>query len=214
MIYFEDTLNLEPASPTTMDKLVDYAQEEIVPACADAGVRILAAWYSHTEWFGQVRHVYEFEDFASFGKHWDRLKNDSRWIEIEKKLDEMAPQRKFNLLEDLNGIPAAVTQKAIEDSAENPLGKYSLAILHVVPGMLEQFRVSLAQSDGAFPIVASWTPVTGNKNVFIDVWKGAIAQEAYAPANEEMKAFFENLRPTAPREKVINVFTLPYSTLK
>lgn len=214
MIYFEETLNLEPASPVTMDKLVDYAENEIVTACADAGTRIFAAWYSHTEWFGQVRHVYQFEDLASFAKHWDRLEHEPRWVEIEKNLDQMAPQRTFNLLEDLNGIPAEVTQKAVEDSAENPLGKYSLAILHVVPGMLGEFKASLAQSDGALPIVASWRPVTGNRNVFIDVWKGAIGQEGYAPANDAMKAFFENLRPAAPREKVINVYTLPYSALK
>lgn len=214
MFYLEETLNLEPAAPVTMDKLVEYAQKEIVPAVESDGFRIFAAWYSNAEWFGQVRHVYEFEDFASIGKHWNDRKTDERWIDIEKNLSEMAPQRRFNILEDLNGIPAAVTQKAIEDSQKNPLGKYSLAILHVVPGMLDQFKAGLAASDGTMPIVASWTPVTGNRNVFIDVWKGTIAQDAYAPAADEMKEFFANLRPGAPREKVVNYSTLPYSTLK
>lgn len=217
MIYLEETLNLEPAAPVTMDKLVEYAEANLVPACADAGVRIFGAWYSHVEWFGQVRHLFEFDDMASFAKHWDRLKSDPDWIEIDKKMNEMAPQRTFNLLEDLNGIPREVTEKAIADSAENPLGMYFLAILHVVPGTLGEFKESLSAvtSDGPMPIIASLTPVTGNRNVFIDVWKGGDPQRRpYAPADDAMKPFFENLRINAPREKVIYVYTLPYSALK
>ncbi len=214
MIYFEETLNLEPAAPLTMDKLVQYAQQELVPACRDYGIRILAAWYSHTEWFGQIRHVYEFENFAAFGEHWNNLKSDPRWIEIEKFMDDIAPQRSFNLLEDLGPIPAEVTEKVVQETAEKPLGVYSLAILHVVPGMMEQIKTGLAESAGNLPIVARCRPVSGNKNVFIDVWKGPIGQEHYKPAEESSKSFFEPLRIVAPREKVISVYALPYSALR
>jgi hypothetical protein len=65
-----------------------------------------------------------------------------------------------------------------------------------------------------FPIIASWRAVAGNPNEVIDLWKGALGQEPYQAANERMKAFFRPLRDMAPRERLVNLYSVPYSPLR
>ena len=48
----------------------------------------------------------------------------------------------------------------------------------------------------------------------VDVWTGAVGQEAYGPANEGMKAFFQGLRQFAPQERIKIVRPLPHSPLQ
>ena len=73
----------------------------------------------------------------------------------------------------------------------------------------------LEAAAAALPIVAAWTPVAGNPNQVIDVWKGALGQERYQPADENMeRGFFAPLREIAPRERMVNLYPLPYSPLR
>ena len=44
--------------------------------------------------------------------------------------------------------------------------------------------------------------------------KGSLGQEGYAPTTDRMDAFFEPLRKIAPRERLVNVYPLPYSPLR
>jgi len=64
------------------------------------------------------------------------------------------------------------------------------------------------------PIVASWRPVAFKRNQVIDLWKGPVRQSSYQPADDWSRQFFRMLRPIAPHEYVIPIFTLPYSPLR
>jgi hypothetical protein len=47
-----------------------------------------------------------------------------------------------------------------------------------------------------------------------DVWKGALRQSGYQPADEGTKQFFRGVRELAPRERLLIVYPLPYSPLR
>ena len=91
---------------------------------------------------------------------------------------------------------------------------YSLAVLEVAPGKLAEFVAMLDAVKQMLPIVASWRAVAGNPNEVFDLWKGALGQDPYSPADERSKAFFRPLREMAPRERLVNLYSLPYSRLR
>jgi hypothetical protein len=214
MIYLEETLNLSPASPETLDQLIDFAREKLLPLCERLGSRPIAAWYSDVEFFCQVTHVFEFDDLAAF----DRFRTDSRedreWGDLTVRLDELAPERRTRLLEPLGPVRPEILHEAIALSGESPLGAYSIAMLEVAPGKMPDFIAGLEVTAGSLPIIASWRPVTGKNNEVIDVWKNALRQEGYQPADDMMKEFFRQLRMIAPKERLVPVYTLPYSKLR
>ncbi|MBW1709990.1 MAG: NIPSNAP family protein [Deltaproteobacteria bacterium] len=214
MIYFEETLSLEPASPETLDSLVDFAQERLAPALDRLGARLVAAWYSDVELFCQVTQILEFDSLASFEDFRIKAGQDEEWTEIKMRLEELAPQQRTRLLEPLGPIPSETLHEAIKQSQESPLGAYSLAVLEVAPGRMPQFVAGLEQAGGMLPIVASWRPVTGKQHEVIDVWKEALRGDGYQPADDFSKQFFRGLRETAPRERLTPVYTLPYSPLR
>ena len=53
MIYLEEKFNLIPASPVTLEEFVNFAQEQLVPICERLGARLIAGWYTNSEWFSQ-----------------------------------------------------------------------------------------------------------------------------------------------------------------
>ncbi len=55
MIYLEETYDLVPASPTTLDELVALSEERLVKDYGDHGARLVAAWFSDTFQFHRVR---------------------------------------------------------------------------------------------------------------------------------------------------------------
>ena len=214
MIYLEETLNLVPASPATLDTFVGFAQEKFVPVCQRLGCRLVIAWYNNLEWFCQVRHVLEFDDLEALKAFRIGASQDSAWGEYTARLEEIAPVRSSRLLEPLAPIWPEILQQAAAESQETPLGAYSLAILEVAPNQWNEFVAGLSQPPTGFPIISSWRPISGSPNEVIDVWKGGLFLTGYAPANDDMRQFFLNLRVRAPKERVIPVFALPYSQLR
>src|SRR3990172_6956417 len=134
MIYLEETFNLTPASPETMDTFVDFAQEQLVLGYGRLGARLVAAWYSDADVFAQVMHVLEFDDLAALGSFRTRAAADAVWAACESRLEELAPIRRARLMEALGSIPPETLGAAAAASQKSPLGVYTLAILDVAPG--------------------------------------------------------------------------------
>jgi hypothetical protein len=213
MIYLEETLNLAPASPEALDNFVGFAQERLVPAWQRLGARLVLAWYSDIDWFCQVTQVLEFDDLGAFEAFRAKASQDPEWAEYEARLAEMAVEQGSRLLEPLGPVPPETLHVAIARSQESPVGAYSLAVLQVLPGRMSEFISGLEVSAEALPIVASWRAIVGKQNQVIDLWKGALRQSGYQPADEGTRQFFRPLREIAPRETLRPVFPLPYSPL-
>ena len=214
MIYLKETLNLAPASPETRDEFIAFAASDLLPAYDRLGARLVGAWFAHSEWYGQVTQVLEFESLRAFEASRTAARADSEWQECERRIERFAPERSAALLEPLGQIPTSALDEAIQASREKPLEYYSLAVLEVAPGKMPDFVATLEAVKAMFPIVASWRAVAGNPNEVLDLWKGALGREPYAAADERSKAFFRPLREMAPRERLVNLASLPYSPLR
>ena len=214
MIYLEETFNLMPASPETMDSFVDFAQEKLVPCYERLRGHLVAAWYSDAEVFAQVIQVLEFDDLAALGAFRAATAGDEGWMECERRIEELAPVRRSRLMEALGPIAPETLRGAAAESQKSPVGSYSLAILEVMPGKMPQFIAALEAPAKALPIVASWRTIVGKQNQVTDVWKGALRQSGYQPADEGTKQFFRGVRELAPRERLVIVYPLPYSPLR
>ena len=214
MIYLRETLNLAPASPETRDEFIAFGQSDLLPSYERLGARLVGAWFSHVEWYGQVTQVLEFDDLRGFEAFRSRAREDAGWQNCEQRFEHFAPQRSSQLLEPLGPVPPQALHDAIRASAEAPLNDYTFAVLEVAPGKMTQFVSTLDAVKDMFPIIASWRGVAGNPNEVVDLWKGALGQEPYSPADERSKAFFKPLREMAPRERLVNLHALPYSPLR
>jgi len=214
MVYLKEALNLTPASPETRDDFIAFAQGDLLPLYERFGARLVGAWFSHVEWYGQVTQILEFDDLRSFEAFRSRAREDARWQNCEQRLEHFAPQRSSQLLEPLGPVPPQTLHDAIRASAEAPLKHYTFAVLEVAAGKMSAFVSTLEAAKDMFPIIASWRAVAGNPNEVVDLWKGALGQEQYSPADERSKAFFRPLREMAPRERLVNLHALPYSPLR
>ncbi len=214
MIYLEETFNLVPASPETMDTFVDFAQEKLVPCYERLGGRLVAAWYSDAEVFAQVMQVLEFDDLAALGAFRAKASHDEGWAECGRLIEELAPERRSRLMEPLGPIAPETLRRAAAESRESPVGAYSLAILEVMSGKMPQFISALEASAKPLPIVASWRTIVGKQSEVTDVWKGALRQSGYQPADEGTRQFFRGVRALAPRERLVVAYPLPYSPLR
>jgi len=213
MIYLEETFDLEPASPETCDRFVEFAQDSLLPAYQRLGARLAAAWTCDSERFGQVKQVLEFDDLGALGAFRHEASNDESWVACAATIEDLAPVRNSRLMESLGPIPPETTHAAAAESQSSPVGAYSLAILRVNPGMMSEFTKMLETVAGTLPIVAAWRTIAGRSDEVTDVWKGAMGQGGYQPATEALKPFFRNLREIAPDERLLNVYPLPYSPL-
>ena len=214
MIYLEETLNITPATPETLDSFIKAAQDLLVPACESLGVRLVVAWFSTYEWFRQVTHVFEFADMGALKNFRIKANQDKVWGEYTAELEKFAPERRTRLLEPIGAVLPEALNKAIAESQKKALKVYSLATLEVTPNKMTEFVEFVKILSKNAPIVASWRPIAGNPNEVNDLWKGAIAAKDYQPAVEGMKEWFRELRELAPKERLVQIFPLPYSELK
>ena len=219
MIYLEEKFNLIPASPETLENFVNFAQEQLVPICEHLGARLVAAWYSYTEWFCQVTQIMEFNDMEALKIFRIKASQDSAWGEFAARLEEFAPERRSRLLEPLGPVQPKILHKAIKRSQKKPLKVYLLATLEVAPNRMPEFLTGLELGMKAFPIIASWRPIGGSPNEVIDLWKSNKQildsfTKGYEPPNDLSKQFFKEVRKNAPKEHAELVFTLPYAQLR
>ncbi len=217
MIYLEQTLNITPASPDIRDEYIKVAQELLVPACKRLGARLVAAWYTNYEWVFQTNQIFEFDDIESLKNFRINASQDREWGEYVAQLEVFSPERRTRLLEPVGAVPPEVLHKAIEESQKTPLKAYSMAILQVNPGKMPDFLAGLAAGYKRFPIIASWRPIAGSPNEVIDLWKGDVlfstAAMGYRPYSP-MDQWVRQLRENAPKERIVPLYTLPYSPLK
>ena len=214
MLYLEETLNLVPASPETLDAFSEFAAGKLVPLCHRLGCSLFVVWYNDLEWFCQVHHLLEFDSLGALQGFRRAASRDTDWGEYAAYLEEVAPVRRSRLLEPLAPVWPQVLHRAAEESLQTPQRAYTMAVLEVAPNQWDAFVAGLSQPPPGLPIVASLRPVSGSPNQVIDVWKGALRMEGYRPADDTTRQFFRNLRPRAPKERLEPVFTLPYSELR
>jgi hypothetical protein len=211
MIYLEQRFDLHPASPETLDHFIDFAQAQLVPAQEKAGARLAGAFRSHNQWYCQVVQLLQFPDLAAHGAFHEAMKADAA---SAARLEELAPKRRTQLFEAAGPVPAEALDAAIDASADKPEEAYTYAILEVLPGRMEDFLKLLRAAAPRLPIVAALTPVAGNPNQIVDLWKSAMGIDTYEPANPALKSFMDPLREVAPTERMENLFSLPYSPLR
>jgi hypothetical protein len=212
MIYVEDTLNLMPASPETIESFVSLSEEQLVPNSERLGARLVAAWSSNADAFGQVINVWEFDDLGALGAFRANGASDEAWLQCQQQIEELAPGRSARIMEALGPVPAEVLREAGAASQHTQLGVYSMAILQVAPGKMAAFKAGLEASTN-LPIIASWLTIGGRQNEVTDIWKGTVGQGAYEPPDDSTKQFFRGLRTLAPNERIKIVYPLPYSPL-
>ncbi|MFX1425825.1 MAG: hypothetical protein ACFFBE_05180 [Promethearchaeota archaeon] len=217
MIYLEETLNVTPASPDIRDEYIKIALELLVPACERLGARLVCAWNGHYEWVMQTIQIFEFDNIEALKNFRINASQDKEWGEYLAQLEVFAPERRTRLLEPVGAVPSEVLHKAIEDSRESPLKVYSMAILEVNPGKMPDMIAGLSLGYKAMPIIASWRPIAGNPNEIIDLWKGdalfSAEAMAYRPFTKEQQ-WVRDLRKNAPKERIVPLYSLPYSPLK
>ena len=214
MIYLKQSYNLHPATPATRDRFVSAVNEFVLPANARLGARLVGAFFAHEEWFTQVIHVTEFDDFATLGRYRDASSHDGQASEGVAQLENLAPEQHVEFVEPLGAIDVAKLHDAIESSASEPTKTYTFAILDVDAGKMDQFSSMLGAAQDALPIIACWRDVSGNPNRIIDLWKGDTGLSGYRPTDDGQNAFFEPLRRIAPREKMMRLHVMPYSPLQ
>lgn len=215
MIYVKESFNIEPAAPSTRDRLVDVMNERVLPANEKLGLaRLVGGWFAHEEWFSQIIHVTEFDDLAAYGAWRDAASKDGEAAEGAAQLANLAPDRKVEILEPLGPIAEAKLHEAIAASVDEPSGTYTFAILEVTEGKMEQFEALLGAAADRLPIVACWRDVSGNPNRIIDLWKTDTGRPGYKPNDPGQEAFFGPLRQIAPRERMMRLHTMPYSPLR
>ena len=92
-----------------------------------------------------------------------------------------------------------------------------MAILNVNPGRMPEFLEGLSSGYKIIPIIACWRPIAGNPNEVIDLWKDDILWKkentAYSPFTQASQ-WIRDLRDNAIKERIVAVYTLPYSPLK
>ena len=213
MIYLQQTFDLHPASPATRDRFVEHAGQTLLPAWAELGGTLKAAFFSTEEWFFQVAHVTAFEDLAAFDRARAAIEIDPAFAALRQANEELAPTRGDALFESLGVVADEKLDEGIALAADKPAGEYTYAILEVAPGRMEDFKKLLGMGAKNLPILASWRDVAGNPARVVDLWRGNPGQQPFAPNTPAMDAFFTPLREVAPRERMMRLFPMPYSPL-
>ena len=124
MIYLRQIFNLHPASPRTRDSFCAAAVEKFLPALPASGGALVAAWFSHDEWYSQIEHVLAFENLEGFGLFREAASAPSALGEGLGELGNLAFERREELLEDLGPIPTealAVSRRGKQSAASRGL---------------------------------------------------------------------------------------------
>ena len=222
MLYLEEKFNLIPASPVTLEEFVNFAQkQEFAAVCESLGARLIAGWFTNTEWYSQITQIMEFDDMEALKAFRMKASQSSAWGEYMARLEDFAPERRSRLLEPLGPVDPKVLHKAIKRSQRRPFKVYLLATLEVAPNKMPEFITGLEEASMLLPIIASWRPIGGSPNEVIDLWRSNNSlnildefSKGYEPPNEFSKQFFTRLRQLAPKEHAELVFTLPYAQLR
>jgi len=214
MIYVKQSYNLEPAAPSTRDRVVDVVDKYVLPANERHGARLVGAWFAHEEWFSQVIHLTEFDDLAAWQAYRESASTDGDANEGVAQMTNLAPEQRVELLEPFGPVAPERLQQAIAASAEKPVGTYTFAILDVTPSKIDPFHAMLSAFATNFPIIAALRDVSGNPYRVTDLWASDAAGASYSPNNDQQEAFFGPLRQVAPREKCMRLHALPYSPLR
>ena len=219
MIYLEETYSLTPAMPASLDTFVKLSEEKLVPAYQRLGGRLVAAWFSSVELLYQPTQIFEFDDLGAFDAFRTKADVDPELKEILTGLDEMAPKRLTRLLESAAPVFSKTLHEAIAESQKAPLKAYNLAILEVIPAVMDMFLEALQAAAADLPIAASWRPIAGNRCEITDVWKGSLQQSGYQTQEfyNELgltEDWWNQLRVAAPQERLVTVYTLPHSPLQ
>lgn len=213
MIYLRQIFNLHPASPRTRDFFCAVTEEKFLPALPGSGGALVAAWFSHDEWYSQIEHLLAFESLEAFALFRERAASPGVLGEALGALGQLAFERREELVEDLGPIATTALTSAVEDCVAHPVKVFTYAILEVAPGRLADFQALLGMAAGSLPILGCWTDLAGNPDRVIDLWKGDLGGAGFTPSNEITDAFFEPLREIAPRERLVRLHPLPYSPL-
>jgi len=214
MIYVKQSYNIEPAAPSTRDRVIDVVNKYVLPANERHGARLVGAFFAHEDWFSQVIHLTEFDDFAGFQTYREATANDGEAAEGEAQMTNLAPEQRVEFLEPLGPVAPTRLQQAIAASVEKSVGTYTFAILDVTPDKLEQFTTLLDGAAARLPIIAALRNVSGNPTRVTDLWATDTGRPGYAPNDDLQEAFFGPLRQVAPREKMMRLHVLPYSPLR
>ena len=214
MIYVKQSYNLEPAAPSTRDRVVDLANKFILPANERHGARLVAAFFAHEEWYNQVIHLTEFDDFAAYQAYREAAAGDGEANEGIAQMTALAPEQRVEILEPLGPVAPERLQKAIADSVEKAVGVYTFAILDVTPSKIEEFTALVGGAAAALPIIAALRDVSGNPYRVTDLWAADTGAQGYRPNDDQQASFFGPLRQVAPREKMMRLHVLPYSPLR
>jgi hypothetical protein len=214
MIILHESLNLDPASPASVDGLCALAEQELAPAAARLGARLVGAFTCDADWYAQVQHLFEFDDLAAYDGFRSKAAGDEQWQRCIAMLEDLAPQQASQLLEPLGPIPVESLHEAIAASEQKPVQIYSMATLEVLPRAMPEFTKLIGEAAGALPIAGCWTPVVGNRLQVMDLWTTALGRDPYRPAQDGMRSFFNALREVAPKERLVNWTALPYSPLR
>jgi len=193
---------------------IKFAKKYLVPICDDVGARLIAAWSSYSEWFGQVTQIMEFDDIDSLKSFRLNTSQNSDWGEYIVGLEDFAPVRRSRLLEPIESVPPKVLHEAITKSQEKRLKVYGLAILQVTANKMDEMKKGLELSHKSLPIIASWRPVLGSPTEIIDLWATPLLPERYKRASQIEKQFFKTVREMAPMERIVQIYMLPYSPLR
>lgn len=217
MIYLEQTLNITPASPDIRDEYIKIAEELLVPATKRLGARLVAAWNAHYEWVMQITQIFEFDNIEALKNFRINSCQDKKWGEYIAQLEIYSPERRTRLLEPIGAVPPEILHKAIEESQKNPLKAYCMAILEANPGKMQDMIAGISAGYKVMPIIASWRPIAGSPNQIMDLWKGDLyfntENMAYRPFSKDQQ-WIRDLRQNAPKERIIPLYTLPYSPLR
>ena len=214
MIYVKQSYNIDPAAPSTRDRVVDVVEKYVVPANERHGARLVGAFFAHEEWYSQVIHLTEFDDFDAFQAYRTSAASDGDANEGVAQMTNLAPEQRVEILEPLGPVAPDKLRQAIADSIEKPVGVYTFAILDVTPPKMEPFTAMLSAAASNLPIIAALRDVSGNPYRVTDLWATDTGKPGYAPNDDQQESFFGPLRQVAPREKMMRLHVMPYSPLR
>jgi hypothetical protein len=101
LIYLRQIFNLHPASPRTRDFFCAVTEEKFLPALPGSGGALVAAWFSHDEWYSQIEHLLAFESLEAFALFRERAASPGVLGEALGALGQLAFERREELVEDL-----------------------------------------------------------------------------------------------------------------
>jgi hypothetical protein len=122
MIYLKQSYNLHPATPATRDRFVDAFIESVVPTNDRLGARLVGGFFAHEEWFTQIIHVTEFDDFEALGHYRDAVVKDEQASAGVSALDRLAPEQHVEFVEPLGAVATSKLHDAIAASSKEPVG--------------------------------------------------------------------------------------------